>query len=155
MTIRKTTASLTAVLLVGSVALGGCSAIRDTLGANKYPPDEFAVVAKTPLIIPPEYNLQPPGIGNPNPREVDTSTLAMRALFPEGEEAQKRSEAEQLLLQSANADQRDAEARSNLAPGDDVVGKGSFTEGILYEDAIEGRGNSIEQRDSIPPNPND
>lgn len=155
MTIRKTTTSLTAVLLVGSVALGGCSAIRDTLGANKYPPDEFAVVAKTPLIIPPEYNLQPPGIGNPNPREVDTSTLAMRALFPEGEEAQKRSEAEQLLLQSANADQRDAEARSNLTIGDDVVGKGSFTEGILYEDAIEGRSNSIEQRDAVPPNPND
>ena len=80
---RLKLAQVTAALLIGSFGLGGCSAIGDTLGSSKYPPDEFLVVAKTPLIIPPDYNLHPPGISNPVPREVDTSELAMRALFPD------------------------------------------------------------------------
>ena len=143
-----------AVLLIGGITLGGCSSIRDTLGVNKYPPDEFAVVAKTPLIIPPEYNLRPPGVGNPHPREVDTSELAMRALFPDVDgQGSSLSETEKQLLQASSAGGSGAEARSNLSPMDEVVGKGSFTEEILYDDTTSG--GSIELRDAVPADPND
>jgi hypothetical protein len=148
---RSKMVPLTAALLVGSVALAGCSAVRDTLGSNKYPPDEFMVVAKTPLIIPPEYNLNPPGITNPHPREVDTSELAMRALFPETEATgAEMSAASALLLQESGANAVGAGARSNLNSSEDVVGKGSVTESILYDDAIEGSSDSIERRSTLP-----
>ena len=53
-----------ALALLATGTLSGCGGLKDALGANKYPPDEFAVVSKRALVIPPDYNLRPPG---PNP----------------------------------------------------------------------------------------
>ena len=142
--------TLAAALMSSLFVLNGCSAISDTLGANKYPPDEFAVVAKTPLIMPPDYNLHPPGLSDPKPREVDTSELAMRALFPEPEEnIGTQSPAEFQLMQSSGAGAAGPDARSNLSPRDDVVSKGTATEDILYGEPV-GGGSPIVERDSVP-----
>ena len=142
-----------ALLMGGVLVLNACSAISDSLGANKYPPDEFAVVAKTPLIIPPDFNMQPPGIGNPQAREVDTSELAMRAMFPEPEAAPSgtASPAEFQLLQSSGATQAGPDARSNLEPSNNVVRKGTATEEFLYGEPVGGmEGGPIDERDSVP-----
>ena len=156
MTIRMKTLRVTATLLVGAIALAGCSSIKDTLGASKYPPDEFMVVAKTPLIIPPQYNLHPPGITNPQPRKIDTSELAMRALFPDPESTEAGiSKAEAILLNASGPNIDEPGSRSNTGTFDDVVDKGSLTEDILFDDVTEGSSDAIELRDSIPANPND
>lgn len=72
------------VLLVTGLglALAGCGGLGDALGLSKRPPDEFEVVAKKPLTVPPDFNLRPPsdeelGLMDRNPRE-----MAYRALFP-------------------------------------------------------------------------
>ena len=73
-------------LLAGAVfALVGCDSIRSAAGVSKSAPDEFAVVTKAPLIIPPDYNLRPPKPGAP-PFEPDPADAVRR-----GEPVQQRS----------------------------------------------------------------
>lgn len=50
------------------LALGLCTAcnsgeVRETLGLNKDAPDEFRVVSRPPLSVPPEFHLRPPAPG--------------------------------------------------------------------------------------------
>jgi hypothetical protein len=70
-----------AVLAVG---LGGCSGIRDSLGIGKHPPDEFQVVSRAPLSMPPDFNLRPPQPGVPRPQEGTPRDQAQSALFNAG-----------------------------------------------------------------------
>jgi Protein of unknown function (DUF3035) len=68
----------------GSVAalamLVGCArgSVQEALGMDKRAPDEFSVVSRAPLILPPDYGLRPPGSGESRPG-VDTPTEQARA----------------------------------------------------------------------------
>lgn len=56
---------LAALLLL---PLGACSgSLADKLGMGKRAPDEFAVVARQPLIVPPDFDLRPPQPGAERP----------------------------------------------------------------------------------------
>ena len=50
---RFGTVSLSALLLA-ALAVSGCSGARQTLGLVRTSPDEFVVVAKPPLVLPPD-----------------------------------------------------------------------------------------------------
>lgn len=52
--------------------------VQDALGMGKRSPDEFAVVSRAPLIMPPDYGLRPPGAGESRPG-VDTPSEQARA----------------------------------------------------------------------------
>lgn len=69
--------------LLGGVAAGlvGCDSIRDAAGISKSPPDEFAVVTKAPLVIPPDYNLHPPKPGAAPTNQSSPTDSAQAALF--------------------------------------------------------------------------
>lgn len=61
------------------LALSGCSGgIQDALGMGKRSPDEFAVVSRAPLIVPPDFGLRPPRPGESRPG-VDTPSETARA----------------------------------------------------------------------------
>lgn len=64
------------------LALGGCSGIGDALGFSKRAPDEFEVLAKAPLVVPPDYNLRPPAEEELALKERNPREMALRALFP-------------------------------------------------------------------------
>ena len=68
--------------LLGGVAAGlvGCDSIRDAAGITKSPPDEFAVVTKAPLVIPPDFNLHPPKPGAPPTNQTSPTESAQCAL---------------------------------------------------------------------------
>ncbi|MBX6322260.1 MAG: DUF3035 domain-containing protein [Rhodospirillaceae bacterium] len=68
-----------------AVALGGCQGIRESLGVGKHPPDEFQVVSRAPLSMPPDFNLRPPQPGAPRPQEGTPRDQAESALFGSGE----------------------------------------------------------------------
>lgn len=88
-------------LTVAAVAVSGCSGVRRAVGADKIAPDEFRVITKPPLEIPPEYNLRPPTPGEPRPQDLAPSDLAASTLVnPANTQA---SDAEQLLLAKAGA----------------------------------------------------
>lgn len=65
---RATPAFLFALMLVGP-GLSGCGEVRNALGYDKQPPDEFAVVARAPLSVPPNFALRPPEPGAQRPQE--------------------------------------------------------------------------------------
>lgn len=71
-------AVLVPVLLL---VLSACGGLRDSLGiGTKRSPDEFTVVKRAPLVVPPNYNLRPPRPGAPRPQELQPTETARKAL---------------------------------------------------------------------------
>ncbi len=62
-------------------ALPGCDSVRNTFGLTKQPPDEFAVMSRAPLTLPPNFQLRPPEPGLPRPQEQQPQQQAQAALF--------------------------------------------------------------------------
>ena len=56
----------TALTLGGMAALlAACTGtVQENLGIAKRSPDEFQVVRRAPLVLPPDYNLRPPSPGS-------------------------------------------------------------------------------------------
>ena len=48
------------LMILGCMALAACSSIREDLGLGRSPPDEFAVIDRPPLSMPPDFGLRPP-----------------------------------------------------------------------------------------------
>ena len=67
-------------LIIGTVGLGGCENAKETIGLAKQAPDEFAVVTRAPLNIPPKFDLRPPKLGAKRPQQV-TPTLKARTIL--------------------------------------------------------------------------
>lgn len=70
-----------AIAMIVPVALGGCSETRQALGLEKSAPDEFAVLTRAPLSVPPEFGLRPPTPGAPRPQELSVSEEARQSLL--------------------------------------------------------------------------
>ena len=66
---------------VAAVALTACEGIKDQLGLGKKPPDEFSVVTKAPLVMPPDFTLRPPRPGAEPTQEAQPRQLARDALI--------------------------------------------------------------------------
>jgi hypothetical protein len=66
----------------------GRGTVQDALGMGKRSPDEFSVVSRAPLILPPDYGLRPPGSGESRPG-VDTPAEQARASLTGGEAQQQ------------------------------------------------------------------
>jgi Protein of unknown function (DUF3035) len=75
------------VVVAGLLQLGGCGrgTVQDALGMSKRAPDEFAVVRRAPLILPPDYDLRPPDPGAPRPNIGTTSDQARVAMTSQAE----------------------------------------------------------------------
>jgi hypothetical protein len=69
-------AALACVLLLSACQ----STVQQTFGIGKRAPDEFQIVRRQPLIIPPDSTLRPPQPGEPGPQEVSTATQAREVL---------------------------------------------------------------------------
>lgn len=74
-----------AVLAAGlGLALGGCEDTRKVLGMDKTVPDEFRIVSRAPLTMPPDYALRPPQPGAIRPQEGTTRDVARSTLLEAG-----------------------------------------------------------------------
>ncbi|MEJ0026375.1 MAG: DUF3035 domain-containing protein [Rhizomicrobium sp.] len=73
--------TLLAIALAAAAALSGCEQIRSASGQGKDSPDEFAVVTKAPLVIPPDFNLKPPAPGTAPTNQIEPTQSAQNALF--------------------------------------------------------------------------
>ncbi len=106
------------------MALSACSGVKKQLGLTKQSPDEFKVVSRAPLSMPPDYSLRPPEPGIPRPQEGTTSQQAKNAVFrlkqPQSGtlepiiESDDRSLGELSLLRAAGAGQSDPNIRRIL-----------------------------------------
>lgn len=80
------------------VALAGCG----SMGVNKNPPDEFAIVTKAPLTVPPDYALRPPKPGETRPERLSTSERTRQLLVGDAS-TNPPSDGELALLQQLGA----------------------------------------------------
>jgi hypothetical protein len=122
------------VAILGSaVAVSGCQSTKQALGMSKVVPDEFRVVTKAPLVVPPEYSLRPPAPGEPRPQELQPESAARLALLGE-RSAANRSEGEQALVARAGGDRADPLARYVVDDefGDIAYKEKSFADRIMF-----------------------
>ena len=63
--------------------LAGCSGndVKDTLGMNRVAPDEFKVVSRPPLTVPPQFSLVPPDTGSEGPGQQQAADQAKEAVM--------------------------------------------------------------------------
>ena len=97
--------AVAAIVVIG-LGLSGCESTRQALGMTKVVPDEFRVVTKAPLVVPPDYSLRPPSPGQPRPQELQPESQARIALMGQ-RDAEQRSDGEKLLVAKAGADKAD------------------------------------------------
>jgi DUF3035 family protein len=68
--------------IVGLIGLTACEGTKQSLGlGDKKAPDEFSVVTKAPLIMPPDFALRPPNPGQRSPQDIVATENAQNALF--------------------------------------------------------------------------
>ncbi len=115
------------VFCAAALLLAGCgSKVKETLGLERSAPDEFAVIERAPLTLPPSFELVPPQLGAPRPQEAATAETA-RGLVLGSESSAPRaasgSRAEQNLLSRAGASSADPMIQQKLANPDDLPPK--------------------------------
>jgi hypothetical protein len=95
-----------AAALIAATGVAGCASTRNALGVTKVTPDEFRVVTKAPLVVPPDFALRPPAPGKPRPQELQPESAARTALLGQ-REGEARSDGEKMLVAKAGADKAD------------------------------------------------
>jgi len=102
--------TLSLPILAAALALGGCTDFKRAIGMEKVIPDEFSVVARAPLAIPPDYALRPPRPGAATSQEVSTTEQARQTIFRATDNqaaalpgAENRTTGENELLKAAGA----------------------------------------------------
>lgn len=93
-------------------ALSACSINKQSLGLGKNSPDEFVVMKRKPLSMPPDYNLTPPKPGTKSNQQSNTSAEAERILFGSNEvESKDFSKSDKSFLDDINATDTQANIR--------------------------------------------
>jgi uncharacterized lipoprotein len=115
---RRSLLTLPLALALAMPAVAGCSSTKEMLGLTKRSPDEFQVVSRAPLSMPPDYSLRPPTPGAARPQEGTTTQQAQQIVtgdrptstlqpdqipsIGEGESTSAESAGESAFLQSAS-----------------------------------------------------
>lgn len=100
-------------LMAAAAVTTGCSSLSRAIGAEKVSPDEFRVVTRAPLTLPPDYSLRPPRPGDPRPQELEPDAEARAALFGT-DVAQQASPGERGLITAAGAQSVDPDIRDTI-----------------------------------------
>ncbi|MEE8516334.1 MAG: DUF3035 domain-containing protein [Alphaproteobacteria bacterium] len=111
-------------IVVIGFAASGCSSVRQAVGMEKTTPDEFRVVARAPLSMPPHYGLKAPRPGATRPQEIKIPDKA-RQIVIDGNATRKNNAAlderfrgrpagELALLKRAGSDNIDPNIRRVL-----------------------------------------
>ena len=76
----KTSFLFSIAAMAGVVLLSGCSSFDKALGKTKNSPDEFQVVVRPPLTLPPNFNLRPDEDTSAQPASNDAVSLTNQVL---------------------------------------------------------------------------
>lgn len=103
------------ILGLAALLLAACSETKQDLGLGRNPPDEFAVLERPPLSMPPDYTLHPPRPGAPRPQSIDATQQASEAVFGDASaRAGTASDGEKALLDAAGASKADPNIRETV-----------------------------------------
>ena len=140
MRITMSSSRLAQAVALGTLAfaLVGCGGFRQATGAAKLAPDEFAVMTKSPLIIPPDFNLRPPIPGAPDRNQGTPADMARTALFGQNPQAAAAaltgtfSEGERALLARSGGSVADPAIRNAISTDSGLTDQGAgFADRII------------------------
>ena len=110
-------------LVLLAMPLAACASTGDPL-------DEYAVTRNAPLVIPPDYTLEPPRAGTVSTTAGEAQTRALEALF--GGPAPRSASERSVISEAADGGTIPLGARSTAGdPDTRVVDKGAGTQTIL------------------------
>lgn len=69
------------LVVLGLLTLTACSGVKETLGLERSAPDEFRVMTRAPLTVPPDFTLRPPAQGQEAAKENKPQQQAETALL--------------------------------------------------------------------------
>lgn len=136
--VRKAAVPAITVLAMGGL-LSGCG-----LFGGHDAPDEFMVVARAPLEVPPDFSLRPPQPGSPRPQEMERDTRSQASVFGASTAGSgalidprtnpKQTSGEGALLAQAGADgaNRDIRAIVDRENPGVVVGSPTFLDKLMF-----------------------
>lgn len=124
------------LLALSGATLAACGSGGGLLGRER--PDEFAVQRQAPLVVPPDFDLEPPAPGAPRPTDGTAAEQALDVLF--GGPA-PRSAVESTAISRAGT--AEPGIRSSVGdPATNTVAKGRVTRDIIA--APEGDGQAAQ-----------
>lgn len=131
--------SLCVVGLVSAVlALSACGNPKKSLGLEKNAPDEFSVVPRAPLALPPDYAMRPPQPGADRPQEISTRDLARSQMIGSAGGAGSAdlggSNGESALLRQAGTNRADPNIRTTVNRESSILAEEdrSFTDRLVF-----------------------
>lgn len=137
-----------------AVALTGCSSLGSMLGADKTPPDEFRVVSRAPLSLPPDYGLTAPQPGAQRPQETDIRQTARQivvdrdsgAVRQESPILQGRDPGEAALLRLAGAANADPNIRATVNRESSVLAEAEtgFVDSLMFWQSAQAPGTIVD-----------
>ena len=129
-------------LALAAVTLCACQDLRQAVGLDKSIPDEFTVVARAPLAVPPDFSMRPPQPGAAPTQEVTPEDRARGAVFhaaggPQGTlppAAATRSNGETDFLRDAGAGTTDPNIRQEISHDREVApdDERTFADQLLF-----------------------
>lgn len=133
---------IAAPVAVMALALTGCSGLSSVLGTDKTPPDEFRVVSRAPLSLPPDYGLTAPQPGAARPQETDIRQTARQIVVDRDSGAarqqsatpQGRDAGESAFLRLAGAADADPSIRAKVNRESAVIAEAEtgFVDDLMF-----------------------
>lgn len=122
-----------AVVLLAVAALSGCKSVKEELGVGRHSPDEFTVVKRAPLTLPPDYALRPPEEGRVPAASV-ISNQAKAALMGQSAEPAAKGSAEKQFLEKLGAANADPSIRAVISEENGIIAleNQSIAEKLIY-----------------------
>lgn len=108
------------LVILAAFTLSACENAREAIGIGKQSPDEFAVVTRAPLSMPPDFGLRPPRPGAERSQEKAITDSARDLLVKSAgdtapqQQAPGTSKGESALLAKAGATNADPSIRRTL-----------------------------------------
>lgn len=133
------------LVLLAGLSLSACGEVKQKLGFTREAPDEFTVLQRAPLSVPPDFALRPPEPGAVRPQEGSEKDRARDALLGrtaknprvyarELEANSSLSQGEKTVLTRAGANEAEANIRDTVDRETSTLAKEmqSFTDYLVF-----------------------
>jgi len=134
----RTVVRIATLAIALPLALSACQDVKRTLGYEKQPPDEFQVLSRAPLSMPPDFTLRPPQPGAIRPQEGTTRDQARNVLLGQRGSTpiatQGRTQGDLVLLKRIGADSIQPDIRVLVNKENQALADAdkSFTDRLIF-----------------------
>ena len=103
-----------AAMITAALALSACSDVKEELGVGRNSPDEFTVVKRAPLTLPPDYTLRPPGEAANTEQTADAASQAKAAVLGKDTAPVAAGAADKTMLEKLGVASIDPDIRKQI-----------------------------------------